>query len=172
MQGSLPNYPFADTSIVEGKSFCLKPILNPWKRIIFCRTMDLCSNMSIGLMLHLAVQVSLLVRHTILCGCTAKPWAEQQLELSCKPVSTDPLKVWALEEWIHSDAAEVARAAGWLHAWCALPAEATALAHFPFPAVKAVLNILHLSSRPESCPRAASGLRSSARINLLTGFEV
>lgn len=28
-QGSLPNYPFADTSIVEGKSFCLEAILNP-----------------------------------------------------------------------------------------------------------------------------------------------
>lgn len=37
--------------------------------------------MSIGLMLHLAVRVALLVTHTTLCGCTAKPWAEQQLDL-------------------------------------------------------------------------------------------
>lgn len=61
--------------------------------------MDLCSNTSISLVLYPAV--SLLVTHTTLCGCTAKPWAEQQLELSCKPVSTDPLEVWALGEWIH-----------------------------------------------------------------------
>lgn len=41
--------------------------------------------------LHPAVRVALLVTHTTLCGCTAKPWAEQQLEF-------DPLEVWTLEE--------------------------------------------------------------------------
>lgn len=62
---------------LEENAFVLKHVC--WLNASFCR-------------------VALLVTHTTLRGCTAKPWAEQQLELPFKPMSTDPLEAWTLEE--------------------------------------------------------------------------